>query len=121
MAALAGTTLVRHGSTLDRIWALNPTAYLQLAPFGWTVGALFLLLSASMAVAGVGWLRRRYWGWGLAVVIITTQVLGDLVNLFRGDFLHGGIGVTIAGILLLYLLRPEVKATFGRGKPSSTG
>jgi hypothetical protein len=97
MAALAGTTLVWHGTTLDRIWASNPTAYQQLAPFGWPVGTLFLLLSASMAVAGVGWLRRRYWGWCLAVVIITAQVLGDLVNLFRGDFLRGGKGSRLQG------------------------
>jgi hypothetical protein len=43
---------------------------------------LFLLLSGSMAVAGVGWIRRRYWGWRLTVVRIATQVLGDLVTSF---------------------------------------
>jgi hypothetical protein len=54
-------------------------------------------------------------GWGLAVVIIATQVLGDLVNLFMGEFVRGGVGVTIAGALLFYLLRPKVRAAFKTG------
>jgi hypothetical protein len=61
MAALAGTTLVFPGTILDRVWALNPMAYRQLAPVGRIAGMLFLLLSVSMAVAGTGWFRRRYW------------------------------------------------------------
>ena len=57
MAALAGTTLVFPGTILDKVWALNPRAYGQLAPFPRIGGMLFLLLSVSMAVAGTGWLR----------------------------------------------------------------
>jgi hypothetical protein len=34
------------------------------------------------------------------------------MNCIRGDWLHGGIGVVIAGALLLFLLRPIVKNTF---------
>jgi hypothetical protein len=112
MAALAGTTLVFPGTILDKVWALNPRAYRQLAPLGRIVGLLFLLLSGSMAVAGTGWFRRRYWGWCLAVIIIATQVLGDIVNVLRGDFVRGGIGFAIAGLLLLYLLSAKVKAIF---------
>jgi len=92
MAALAGTTLVFPGTILDKVWALNPRAYRQLGPAGRIAGMLFLLLSLSMAVAGTGWFRRRYWGWGLAVLILATQVLGDLVNVLRGDFVRGDIG-----------------------------
>jgi len=40
------------------------------------------------------------------------QVLGDLVSIFAGHFVRGGVGVTIAAVLLLYLLRPEVRAAF---------
>jgi hypothetical protein len=32
MASLAGTTLVWPGTTLDRLWTLNPRAYKELAP-----------------------------------------------------------------------------------------
>jgi hypothetical protein len=48
----------------------------------------------------------------LTVGVIGTQVIGDIVNLVRGDVLRGGTGVIIAGALLLYLLRPRIKAAF---------
>jgi hypothetical protein len=96
--------LARPGSALDRIWNLNPRAHEELAPFGRVVGIPFLLLGATLAVASLGWFKRRRWGWQLAVAIIATQVLGDLVNIFRGDLLRGGIGFLIAGALLSYLL-----------------
>jgi hypothetical protein len=42
------------------------------------------------------------------VAVIATQVLGDLVNFFRGDYWRGGVGFSIASALLFYLLRPAV-------------
>jgi hypothetical protein len=112
VASLAATTLLWRGTPLDRIWDLNPRAYNQLAPSGGAVGILFLLLGAALAATGFGWFRRRLWGWRLAVVIIATQVLGDVVNCIRGDFLRGGTGVIIAGTLLLFLLQSKVRAAF---------
>jgi len=112
MASLAATTLLWRGTALDHLWALNPIAYKQFAPLGGTVGILFLLLGAALTLAGIGWFRRRLWGWRLAVVIIATQVLGDVVNCVRGDLLRGGTGVIIAGALLLFLLQPRIRVTF---------
>ncbi len=112
MASLAATTLLWRGTALDRIWVLNPTAHNHLAPLGRTVGGLFLLVGAALATAGFGWFKHRRWGWRLAVVIIATQVLGDVVNCVRGDLLRGGIGVIIAGALLLLLLQPKMRAAF---------
>jgi hypothetical protein len=112
MASLAGTTLIWQGTFLDHLWTLNAPAYRQLSPFGKTVGIPFLMLSAAMAAAGVGWFARRIWGWRLAVVIIATQVLGELASIFVGHFVRGAVGVTIAGGLLFYLLRPEVRGAF---------
>jgi len=76
------------------------------------VGIPFLLLSAALGATALGWLRRRFLGWRLAVFIITAQVLGDLFNLFRGHFLEGSAGVVIAGALLLYLLQANLKSFF---------
>ena len=112
MAVLAATTLLWRGTPLDRAWALNPRAYEQLAPLGNKVGILFVLLSVALTVAGAGWFRHRRWGWWLTVSIIGTQVIGDIINVIRGDWLRGGIGVVIAGLLLLYLLSARIKAAF---------
>jgi len=117
MASLAGVTLVWHGTLLDRVWTLNPRAYNQLSPLGKTAGTAFLLLAATLAIAGIGWLRRRFWGWALAVIIIATEVLGSVVNAGRGDFLRGGIGFFLSGALLYILLRREVRASFTK-RPS---
>ena len=119
MAGLAGMTLVWRGTIFDRIWALNAPVYSRLAPFGKTVGVLFLLLSATLLLAGVGWFKRRRWGWRLAVAIIVTQVLGDLLNALKGDVIRGGIGFVIAAALLVYLLRPQVRSAFTSANVSS--
>jgi hypothetical protein len=97
------------------MWALNPRAHKELAPFGKAIGIPFLLLTVTLAVAGMGWLKRRLWEWWLAVAIIATQVLGDLVNVFLGRVVEGSMGVAIAGALLFYVLRPGVRAVFASG------
>jgi hypothetical protein len=112
MAGLAAVTLSFRGTSLDRIWTLNPTAYARLAPRGPVVGPLFFLLSAALACATVGWFRRRAWGWWLAVAILATQVLGDVINCIRGDFLRGATGLVLGGALLLYLLSFNVRTAF---------
>ena len=97
------------------MWKLNPRAHSALAPLGRWIGFAFLLLGLTLAIAAVGWFQRHLWGWKLAVGIIATQVLGDAVNLLLGRFIEGGVGVIIAGALLFYLLRAEMKAAFGGG------
>lgn len=112
MALYAAITLLDPGTALDRLWSLNPRAHRDLLMFCKPAGVLFLLLAVVAATAGLGWFRRRMWGWRLAVLGICTQVLGDFVNLVRGDFLRGGIGLLIAGALLIYLLTGKIRRNF---------
>ena len=58
------------------------------------------------------WGPEVRWGWQLAVVIIGTQVLGSVTNIFYGRVIEGVVGVTIAGALLFYVTRPYVRAIF---------
>ncbi|HTT22179.1 MAG TPA: hypothetical protein VMG82_24845 [Candidatus Sulfotelmatobacter sp.] len=114
MATLAGVTLLWRGTMLDRIWSLNPRAYRQLATLGGKAGILMLVVAGTLSVAGIGWFYRRHWAWLLSVAIIATQIAGDLVNIYVGHVIEGAIGVGVAGALLFYLLRPPVRAAFGR-------
>jgi hypothetical protein len=112
MASLAGASLVWPEKILVRMWEANPRAYNQLAPYGKTVGILFVLLGITLALSGVGWFKRRLWGWRLVVIIIVTQVLASFVTALMGGVTRGLVGAIISGALLFYLLRPAVRATF---------
>ena len=112
MALYAAITLLHPGTVLDRLWSLNPDAHRELLPLRKPAGALFLLIAATAATGGLGWFRRRLWGWRSAVLGIGTQVLGDCVNLVRGDWLRGGAGLLIGGGLLIYLLSSKIKKKF---------
>lgn len=116
MAFIAGATLVIRGSAFDRMWALNPRAYKELAPLGKAIGIPFLLLGIALALAGIGWFKRRYWGWQLTVVIVAIQVAGGFVHVLLGRLVQGGIGVTIPAALLFYIMRTNVRAAFRQGQ-----
>ena len=112
MAALAGGTLIWGGTPLDRIWALNKSAYAVLSPIARVVGPIFLVFSAIMVCIIVGWFRRKRWAWWLAIGVLGTQVIGNVVNLARGDFSRGSAGVVIAGALLFLVVQREVRDQF---------
>jgi hypothetical protein len=112
MAALAGISLVWRGTVLDRMWALNKPAYAVLSPLASFVGPLFLILSTIMVSIIVGWFRRKRWAWWLAIGVLGTQVIGDIVNLARGDLLRGSAGLVIASALLFLVVQREVRDQF---------
>ncbi len=114
-AGFAGITILFPGSTLDRVWDLNRSAYRELAPLGRSVGIPFLVLSVTLAFASLGWFKRRLWGWRLALTVIAIQFVGDVGNALGGRVIAGGFGAAIAAALLLYLFRPSIRSAFGEG------
>jgi len=112
LTLVAAFTLLFPGTALDRIWALNPRAYREMRPLGRVIGLIFPLLSAALALAGIGWLKRRAWGWKLAVTLMAVNCLGDLSRTLMGFWLEGGTGILIAGLLLFYLTRAGVRNYF---------
>ncbi len=115
MAAYAAVTLLKPGTALDRLWALNKAGHIQLATFGKSAGLGFVVLSALMCAAAVGWFRRRFWGWVLGTTIIAINAAGDLINGVLGEWLKGAVGVAIAGLLLIYMTRSIVRNYFRHG------
>jgi hypothetical protein len=114
-ASYAAVTLLKPGTVLDRLWVLNKTGHAQLASLGKGAGLGFVVLSALLCAAAVGWFQRRYWGWILGVTIIAINAAGDLINGMMGDWLKGAVGVAIAGLLLFYMARSGVRNYFRRG------
>ena len=112
MAALAAFLLGWPGTALDRLWAINPRAHAELSALGKWAAIGFLLLALVAVYTAILWFRRRVLGWRLAVVGAVCEVIGNLVNILRGDLLRGVIGLAIAALLLFYLLSRAVKAAF---------
>ena len=112
MAALAGTMLLWPGTALEKLWTLNPAAHAALARQGKSVAPLFYALSFILMITAFGWFRHQAWAWRLAIVIIASQVIGDFVNLLRGDLLRACTGIVIAGALLIVLLRSNIRELF---------
>ena len=112
MATYAGFTLLWPGTFLDRAWVLNKNAHVQLSSLGRIMAAPFVILATVLLLAGIGWFRRRYWGWVLGVTVIAINLIGDLIHMALGDFLKSAVGVVIAGLLLIYMTRPGVREYF---------
>lgn len=111
MASYAAVTLLKPGTWLDNAWKLNPVGHVQLRAMGPLIGFPFLLLAAALLAAGVGWFRRRRWGWMLGTGIIGVNLAGDVIHLATGDW-RSALGVVIAGLLLVYMTRPGTRDYF---------
>ena len=107
-----GIALLRPGSMLEVIWKLYPARRALLMPYRMWLGPGFLILAIVMASASVGCFRRRIWGWWLAIGIFIVNGLSDTGQILIGHFLEGAIGVAVAGGILFYLSRPNVRGTF---------
>jgi|SRR6185312_13928923 len=114
MAMLAALTFLLPGTPLDMAWRLNPAAHRQFADVGRPAGILFLDISVVLAIASVGWFRRRRWGYWLAVVLIGIQVIGNMGNMVLGQAVRGLVGAAISLALLVYLLSPRIRDHFRR-------
>ena len=114
MAAYAAFTLLKPGTVLDRAWALNPAAHLKLGALGPKIGVPFVALAIALLLAGIGWFQRRYWGWLLGSSLVAVNLVGDLVQMVRGERLRGAVGVAVAGLLLFYLTGRRVRGHFAR-------
>jgi hypothetical protein len=112
MAAYATVTLLKPGTFLDPLWALNKRGHAGLVLLGRGAVLLFAVLSVLLGLTAVGWFRRKYWGWTLGVGIIAINATGDLINGVMGEGLKGAVGVAIAGLLLIYMTRPRVRNYF---------
>jgi hypothetical protein len=109
---LAAVTLGWPGTFLDRAWELNKSGHAQLAPLGRIIALPFAALALVALVAGIGWFKRHRWAWGIGVLGITVNCAGDVVNMAFGEFWKGAVGVVMAGLLLIYMTRKNLREYF---------
>jgi uncharacterized membrane protein (DUF2068 family) len=91
------------------LWKINPRARENFITLGiWAIVLMFVVCIAC-ASAALGLWRGSWWGYWLAVVLLTINLLGDIANVILGTEPRAAVGIPIV-ILILALLMS------GRGK-----
>ena len=102
------------------------TLYPQLAGIGnvstllYALGALALIFGILGFVLGIGFLGGKGWAWTLGIVVGVLNIIVSIAQTAIG-FSSSIIGVIFPIIIIYYLMRPHVKAFFGKGPAMAPG
>lgn len=97
----------------------------ELSKFGGYLhifGIISIPLGIANLIVGIGLLKGKGWAWIGAVILSIISIIFNIVYIailggVEDDSIGGTIvGLTIDGIILWYLYRPNVKSYFGRVK-----
>ncbi len=101
----ATVSLLWPDGPLEPIWRLNPRAhesFMRLGPWALT---LMVVVCAACATAAWGLWRRTRWGRRFAAGVLVVNLVGDASNAIFGNEPYSAVGVPVAAVLILYLLR----------------
>jgi uncharacterized membrane protein (DUF2068 family) len=105
MCALTVVLLLFPGTALDSLWRLNPDAHASFQSIGKAAFLLMLPIGIACGFAAIGLWRRKVWGIWLAIVILSANIAGDLLNVVARRDYRALIGILIAGAMIYYLAR----------------
>jgi len=105
MSGLAAMMLIFRGGVLEPLWRLNPCARDSFIAMGSWALLLMAIVCFACAAAAVGLRRLTRWGFWTALIILATNLVGDLTNAFIGGDWRTLIGLPIGGLMLAYLIR----------------
>ena len=100
------------GSFLDPIWRLNPHAHERLIRLGSWAIVLMSVVCIACVCAVIGLHLRQLWGYWLAVGMLGANLVGDLTAVVTGREPKAIVGVPIALVVLIYLMRRRVRSLF---------
>ena len=114
ITAVTGISLLLPGSVLDVMWRIKPEEHEQLLSAGVPASVGFFGLSAIMAITSIGAFLRRRWAWRLAIVVFVINGIGDVTRAALGAAVQGVVSVAAVALILFWLTRTGVRATFDR-------
>jgi hypothetical protein len=117
VCVLSTVSLLWPGTPIDIMWQAKPESRADFATLGGAAIVLLVVLGIVVAFAGFGLLRKWFWSWLLAVVLLAVNGLTDFVRVFTGDVLGGLVGFVVAGGLAAYLLLPRVRGHYRPSRP----
>jgi len=100
-------SLTFPGSFLEPVWKLNPRAREGFARMGgWSI-LLMSVVCVTCLLTAIGLWRRLRWGYWLAAIVLTINLVGDVINVLVGTDRRAIVGIPIVLLLLVYLLRSK--------------
>ena len=78
------------------------------------IGGIVAVVGILAVLVGWGLWSGKGWAWTLAFVLAILGIVGGLISVAFGGF-TSVVGLLIDVLIVWYLLRPHVKAYFGRG------
>src|SRR5262245_19082406 len=112
MALTSFVALLFPGGFLEPMWRLNPRAREAFGSMGGWALLLMAAVGVACAFAAFGLWRGRRWGYILALVILSVNLIGDLTNALLGIEPRAWFGVPVAALILWFLATPRVRTFF---------
>jgi hypothetical protein len=116
---LGGIGLAAIGSVLPTMTAVDPNAGGQMALVGVlggggiAIGAVLIILGIISFIVAWGLLKGSGWAWTITIILSIISIIMGILSLVAGNF-GSVVNIVIAGIIIYYLFRPNVKAFFGK-------
>lgn len=114
IALVALISLLFPNGFLEPMWRLNPRGRAGLAKIGSWAVILFFFVGSACAIAAVGLWRCARWGYVVGIIVLSINLLGDVINVVTGTERRAALGVPIVISILVYLMTKRVRSFFAR-------
>jgi len=84
------------------------------------LGAVILILGILYLAVGIGFFSGKGWAWTLGIIVSVLGIVVDVVQIGFGGY-SSIVGLIIGLLIIYYLMRPHVKAFFGKGPAVAGG
>jgi hypothetical protein len=84
------------------------------------LGAVLLILGILYLAVGIGFFGGKGWAWTLGIIVSVVGIILDIVQIGFGGY-SSIVGLIIGLLIIYYLMRPHVKAFFGKGPAMAGG
>ena len=110
---LIGVALVAVGEFVSRRLFGVPHLLREIL---WVIGGVLIIFGLLYLVLAYGLWTGKGWAWLISLILAGLGVLGSLLSLLRGGVV-AIITLLLDVLIIYYLIRPNVKAFFGRSAP----
>ena len=84
-------------------------------------GYVGIITAVVQIIVAFGLASMKKWAWVLAIIAVGLTILQGVVGVFAGGtlaFMCGSLGLIVPIVILIYLLRADIRAAFGVGNPA---